>query len=161
MVLVTYATLTTCVWIDLWGCRFCCVSIKVLFDFKVLLMTSIPEFPFSKIKFYSPQSTGVILQKFCWNLCVITFSMCKVYCELTGFFGAWKLTRMINRNCEQKVHFCFGSREQMLQILLRITEAVMQKPKENQIKDTFAQSMSGLLFRVSIFCVFGTTFPCP
>uniref|UniRef100_A0A663MUM4 Ral GTPase activating protein catalytic alpha subunit 2 n=1 Tax=Athene cunicularia TaxID=194338 RepID=A0A663MUM4_ATHCN len=27
--------------------------------------------------------------------------------------------------------------EQMLQILLRITEAVMQKPKENQIKDTF------------------------
>lgn len=37
----------------------------------------------------------------------------------------------------------------MLQILLRITEAVMQKPKENQIKDTFAQSMSGLLFRVS------------
>uniref|UniRef100_A0A663MUA6 Ral GTPase activating protein catalytic alpha subunit 2 n=1 Tax=Athene cunicularia TaxID=194338 RepID=A0A663MUA6_ATHCN len=39
--------------------------------------------------------------------------------------------------------------EQMLQILLRITEAVMQKPKENQIKDTFAQSMSGLLFRVS------------
>ncbi|NXD14478.1 RGPA2 protein, partial [Nothocercus nigrocapillus] len=37
--------------------------------------------------------------------------------------------------------------EQMLQILLRITEAVMQKPKESQIKDTFAQSMSGLLFR--------------
>ncbi|XP_040467753.1 ral GTPase-activating protein subunit alpha-2 isoform X2 [Falco naumanni] len=40
--------------------------------------------------------------------------------------------------------------EQMLQILLRITEAVMQKPKENQIKDTFAQSMSGLLFRTLI-----------
>lgn len=37
----------------------------------------------------------------------------------------------------------------MLQILLRITEAVMQKPKENQTKDTFAQSMAGLLFRVS------------
>uniref|UniRef100_A0A8C8APT9 Ral GTPase activating protein catalytic subunit alpha 2 n=1 Tax=Otus sunia TaxID=257818 RepID=A0A8C8APT9_9STRI len=40
--------------------------------------------------------------------------------------------------------------EQMLQILLRITEAVMQKPKENQLKDTFAQSMSGLLFRTLI-----------
>uniref|UniRef100_A0A8B9C2D2 Ral GTPase activating protein catalytic subunit alpha 2 n=1 Tax=Anser brachyrhynchus TaxID=132585 RepID=A0A8B9C2D2_9AVES len=40
--------------------------------------------------------------------------------------------------------------EQMLQILLRITEAVMQKPKENRIKDTFAQSMSGLLFRTLI-----------
>ncbi|NXD42344.1 RGPA2 protein, partial [Copsychus sechellarum] len=37
--------------------------------------------------------------------------------------------------------------EQMLQILLRITEAVMQKPKESQAKDTFAQSMAGLLFR--------------
>lgn len=65
---------------------------------------------------------------------------------------------MINRNCEQKIQFYFGTREQMLQILLRITEAVMQKPKENQIKDTFAQSMSGLLFRVSIFCVLGTSF---
>ncbi|XP_071594846.1 ral GTPase-activating protein subunit alpha-2 isoform X4 [Heliangelus exortis] len=40
--------------------------------------------------------------------------------------------------------------EQMLQILLRITEAVMQKPKESQVKDTFAQSMSGLLFRTLI-----------
>ncbi|NXH87736.1 RGPA2 protein, partial [Edolisoma coerulescens] len=40
--------------------------------------------------------------------------------------------------------------EQMLQILLRITEAVMQKPKENQPKDTFAQSMAGLLFRTLI-----------
>ncbi|XP_058690884.1 ral GTPase-activating protein subunit alpha-2 isoform X2 [Poecile atricapillus] len=37
--------------------------------------------------------------------------------------------------------------EQMLQVLLRITEAVMQKPKEGQTKDTFAQSMAGLLFR--------------
>ncbi|NXR76235.1 RGPA2 protein, partial [Pycnonotus jocosus] len=40
--------------------------------------------------------------------------------------------------------------EQMLQILLRITEAVMQKPKENQAKDMFAQSMAGLLFRTLI-----------
>ncbi|TRZ11305.1 hypothetical protein HGM15179_015823 [Zosterops borbonicus] len=40
--------------------------------------------------------------------------------------------------------------EQMLQILLRITEAVMQKPKENQTKDMFAQSMAGLLFRTLI-----------
>ncbi|XP_025057749.1 ral GTPase-activating protein subunit alpha-2 isoform X1 [Alligator sinensis] len=40
--------------------------------------------------------------------------------------------------------------EQMLQILLRITEAVMQRPKDNQIKDTFAQSMAGLLFRTLI-----------
>ncbi|XP_033369161.1 ral GTPase-activating protein subunit alpha-2 [Parus major] len=37
--------------------------------------------------------------------------------------------------------------EQMLQVLLRITEAVMQRPKESQTKDTFAQSMAGLLFR--------------
>ncbi|XP_014110135.1 PREDICTED: ral GTPase-activating protein subunit alpha-2 [Pseudopodoces humilis] len=37
--------------------------------------------------------------------------------------------------------------EQMLQVLLRITEAVMQKPRESQTKDTFAQSMAGLLFR--------------
>lgn len=42
-------------------------------------------------------------------------------------------------------------REQMLQILLRITEAVMQKPKDKQIKDLFAQSLAGLLFRVSLF----------
>ncbi|KAJ7426061.1 Ral GTPase activating protein catalytic alpha subunit 2 [Willisornis vidua] len=40
--------------------------------------------------------------------------------------------------------------EQMLQILLRITEAVMGKPKENQMKDMFAQSMAGLLFRTLI-----------
>ncbi|PNI39516.1 RALGAPA2 isoform 2 [Pan troglodytes] len=38
--------------------------------------------------------------------------------------------------------------EQMLQILLRITEAVMQKPKDKQIKDLFAQSLAGLLFRL-------------
>ncbi|XP_014750509.1 PREDICTED: ral GTPase-activating protein subunit alpha-2, partial [Sturnus vulgaris] len=37
--------------------------------------------------------------------------------------------------------------EQMLQILLRITEAVMQKPQEGQAKDSFAQSLAGLLFR--------------
>ncbi|XP_070103105.1 ral GTPase-activating protein subunit alpha-2 isoform X3 [Equus przewalskii] len=37
--------------------------------------------------------------------------------------------------------------EQMLQILLRITEAVMQKPKDKQIKDLFAQSLAGILFR--------------
>ncbi|XP_066034103.1 ral GTPase-activating protein subunit alpha-2 isoform X2 [Chamaea fasciata] len=40
--------------------------------------------------------------------------------------------------------------EQMLQILLRITEAVMRKPKESQTKDMFAQSMAGLLFRTLI-----------
>uniref|UniRef100_A0A8C8S1R8 Ral GTPase activating protein catalytic subunit alpha 2 n=1 Tax=Pelusios castaneus TaxID=367368 RepID=A0A8C8S1R8_9SAUR len=40
--------------------------------------------------------------------------------------------------------------EQMLQILLRITEAVMQKPKDNQIHDMFAQSLAGLLFRTLI-----------
>nr|XP_020015256.1 ral GTPase-activating protein subunit alpha-2-like [Castor canadensis] len=38
----------------------------------------------------------------------------------------------------------------MLQILLRITEAVMQKPKDKQIKDLFAQSLAGLLFRTLI-----------
>ncbi|XP_036912913.1 ral GTPase-activating protein subunit alpha-2 isoform X4 [Sturnira hondurensis] len=40
--------------------------------------------------------------------------------------------------------------EQMLQILLRITEAVLQKPKDKQIKDLFAQSLAGLLFRTLI-----------
>ncbi|XP_029449620.1 ral GTPase-activating protein subunit alpha-2 isoform X2 [Rhinatrema bivittatum] len=40
--------------------------------------------------------------------------------------------------------------EQMLQILLRITETVMQKPKENQKEDTFSQSLAGLLFRTLI-----------
>ncbi|XP_074920611.1 ral GTPase-activating protein subunit alpha-2 isoform X5 [Chelonoidis abingdonii] len=40
--------------------------------------------------------------------------------------------------------------EQMLQILLRITEGVMQKPKDNQVKDMFAQSLAGLLFRTLI-----------
>ncbi|KAM6163774.1 ral GTPase-activating protein subunit alpha-2 [Rhynchocyon petersi] len=40
--------------------------------------------------------------------------------------------------------------EQMLQILLRITEAVMQKPKDKQVKDLFAQSLAGLLFRTLI-----------
>ncbi|XP_074845399.1 ral GTPase-activating protein subunit alpha-2 isoform X2 [Carettochelys insculpta] len=40
--------------------------------------------------------------------------------------------------------------EQMLQVLLRITEAVMQKPKDSQIKDMFAQSLAGLLFRTLI-----------
>ncbi|XP_049725358.1 ral GTPase-activating protein subunit alpha-2 isoform X3 [Elephas maximus indicus] len=40
--------------------------------------------------------------------------------------------------------------EQMLQILLRITEAVMQKPKDKQMKDLFAQSLAGLLFRTLI-----------
>ncbi|XP_071067689.1 ral GTPase-activating protein subunit alpha-2 isoform X4 [Dasypus novemcinctus] len=40
--------------------------------------------------------------------------------------------------------------EQMLQILLRITEAIMQKPKDKPIKDMFAQSLAGLLFRTLI-----------
>ncbi|XP_066093789.1 ral GTPase-activating protein subunit alpha-2 isoform X2 [Saccopteryx bilineata] len=40
--------------------------------------------------------------------------------------------------------------EQMLQILLRITEAIMQKPKDKQIKDLFAQSLAGVLFRTLI-----------
>ncbi|XP_077789672.1 ral GTPase-activating protein subunit alpha-2 isoform X2 [Podarcis muralis] len=40
--------------------------------------------------------------------------------------------------------------EQMLQILLKITEVVMNRSKENQVKDTFAQSLAGLLFRTLI-----------
>ncbi|XP_066479079.1 ral GTPase-activating protein subunit alpha-2 isoform X1 [Tiliqua scincoides] len=40
--------------------------------------------------------------------------------------------------------------EQMLQILLRITEAVMNRPKDNQKRDLFAQSLAGLLFRTLI-----------
>ncbi|XP_062986246.1 ral GTPase-activating protein subunit alpha-2 isoform X2 [Elgaria multicarinata webbii] len=40
--------------------------------------------------------------------------------------------------------------EQMLQILLRITETVMSKSKDNQIKDMFAQCLAGLLFRTLI-----------
>nr|XP_045012124.1 ral GTPase-activating protein subunit alpha-2 isoform X2 [Jaculus jaculus] len=40
--------------------------------------------------------------------------------------------------------------EQMLQILLRITDAVVQKPKDKHMKDLFAQSLAGLLFRTLI-----------
>uniref|UniRef100_A0A6Q2YE33 Rap-GAP domain-containing protein n=1 Tax=Esox lucius TaxID=8010 RepID=A0A6Q2YE33_ESOLU len=40
--------------------------------------------------------------------------------------------------------------EQMLQVLLRITEAVMKRPQENQRKDTFAESLAALLFRTII-----------
>uniref|UniRef100_A0A8C1L5R5 Ral GTPase activating protein, alpha subunit 2 (catalytic) n=1 Tax=Cyprinus carpio TaxID=7962 RepID=A0A8C1L5R5_CYPCA len=37
--------------------------------------------------------------------------------------------------------------EQLLQVLLRITEAVMKKPQENQRKDTFAHSLASILFK--------------
>lgn len=37
----------------------------------------------------------------------------------------------------------------MLQVLLRITEAVMKRPQENQRKDIFAESLAAILFRVS------------
>eukprot|EP00064_Thunnus_orientalis_P013441 superscaffoldBa00002186_g13480 len=37
--------------------------------------------------------------------------------------------------------------EQMLQVLLRITEAVMKRPQENQRKDHFAESLASILFR--------------
>uniref|UniRef100_A0A665VIC7 Ral GTPase activating protein, alpha subunit 2 (catalytic) n=1 Tax=Echeneis naucrates TaxID=173247 RepID=A0A665VIC7_ECHNA len=40
--------------------------------------------------------------------------------------------------------------EQMLQVLLRITEAVMKRPQENQRKDTFAESLASILFRTII-----------
>ncbi|XP_066526072.1 ral GTPase-activating protein subunit alpha-2 isoform X3 [Hoplias malabaricus] len=40
--------------------------------------------------------------------------------------------------------------EQMLQVLLRITEAVMKRPPEDQRKDTFAQSLASILFRTII-----------
>ncbi|KAJ8392987.1 hypothetical protein AAFF_G00068910, partial [Aldrovandia affinis] len=40
--------------------------------------------------------------------------------------------------------------EQMLQVLLRITEAVMKRPHENQGKDPFAESLAALLFRTII-----------
>ncbi|XP_030574339.1 ral GTPase-activating protein subunit alpha-2 isoform X1 [Archocentrus centrarchus] len=40
--------------------------------------------------------------------------------------------------------------EQMLQVLLRITEAVMKRPQENQRKDSFAESLASLLFRTII-----------
>uniref|UniRef100_A0A3Q0T283 Ral GTPase activating protein catalytic subunit alpha 2 n=1 Tax=Amphilophus citrinellus TaxID=61819 RepID=A0A3Q0T283_AMPCI len=39
---------------------------------------------------------------------------------------------------------------QMLQVLLRITEAVMKRPQENQRKDSFAESLASLLFRTII-----------
>lgn len=41
-------------------------------------------------------------------------------------------------------------REQMLQVLLRITEAVMKRPLENQRKDSFAESLASLIFRVCL-----------
>nr|XP_061798197.1 ral GTPase-activating protein subunit alpha-2 [Nerophis lumbriciformis] len=40
--------------------------------------------------------------------------------------------------------------EQMLQVLLRITEAVMKRPSENQRKDSFAGSLASILFRTII-----------
>lgn len=40
-------------------------------------------------------------------------------------------------------------REQMLQVLLRITEAVMKRPQEGDKKDAFAQNLAAVLFRVS------------
>ncbi|XP_063299789.1 ral GTPase-activating protein subunit alpha-2 isoform X1 [Pelobates fuscus] len=40
--------------------------------------------------------------------------------------------------------------EQMLQILLRITEAVVQKPRDNLKKDLFSQNLAGVLFRTLI-----------
>lgn len=44
------------------------------------------------------------------------------------------------------ISVCF--REQLLQVLLRVTEAVMKRPQENQKKDSFAQSLASILFRV-------------
>ncbi len=41
-------------------------------------------------------------------------------------------------------------REQMLQVLLRITEAVMKRPQENQRKDSFAENLASVLFRVCL-----------
>jgi hypothetical protein len=38
----------------------------------------------------------------------------------------------------------------MLQVLLRITEAVMKRPQEDQRKDAFAESLAAILFRVSL-----------
>uniref|UniRef100_A0A8C5N221 Ral GTPase activating protein catalytic subunit alpha 2 n=1 Tax=Leptobrachium leishanense TaxID=445787 RepID=A0A8C5N221_9ANUR len=40
--------------------------------------------------------------------------------------------------------------EQMLQILLRITEAVVQRPRDNLKKDLFSQDLAGVLFRTLI-----------
>ncbi|XP_068195740.1 ral GTPase-activating protein subunit alpha-2 isoform X2 [Antennarius striatus] len=40
--------------------------------------------------------------------------------------------------------------EQLLQVLLRITEAVMKRPLENQRKDSFAESLASVLFRTII-----------
>ncbi|TRY92831.1 hypothetical protein DNTS_024895 [Danionella cerebrum] len=37
--------------------------------------------------------------------------------------------------------------EQLLQVLLRITEAVMKRPQENQKKDPFAHSLASILFK--------------
>uniref|UniRef100_A0A7N6BTZ0 Rap-GAP domain-containing protein n=1 Tax=Anabas testudineus TaxID=64144 RepID=A0A7N6BTZ0_ANATE len=39
---------------------------------------------------------------------------------------------------------------QMLQVLLRITEAVMKRPQENQRKDSFAESLASIIFRTII-----------
>lgn len=46
------------------------------------------------------------------------------------------------------ISVCF--REQLLQVLLRVTEAVMKRPQENQKKDSFAQSLASILFRVRL-----------
>uniref|UniRef100_A0A3B3HPI7 Ral GTPase activating protein catalytic subunit alpha 2 n=1 Tax=Oryzias latipes TaxID=8090 RepID=A0A3B3HPI7_ORYLA len=47
-------------------------------------------------------------------------------------------------------HTMITQTEQMLQVLLRITEAVMKRPQENQRKDSFAESLASILFRTII-----------
>lgn len=54
----------------------------------------------------------------------------------------------VSTHCFAMVCSCVFRREQLLQVLLRVTEAVMKRPQENQKRDSFAESLSSILFRV-------------
>lgn len=65
----------------------------ILFDFKVLAGISIPDFTFSKISFYSPQPTKVILQMICEVWSVITFLISKAYWRIKRAFWYVKINK--------------------------------------------------------------------
>lgn len=55
---------------------------------------------------------------------------------------------VVSTHCFVMACLCVFRREQLLQVLLRVTEAVMKRPQENQRRDSFAESLSSILFRV-------------
>uniref|UniRef100_A0A8D2PJS4 Ral GTPase activating protein catalytic subunit alpha 2 n=1 Tax=Zosterops lateralis melanops TaxID=1220523 RepID=A0A8D2PJS4_ZOSLA len=91
------------------------------------------------LQVFLTNSANVFLLEPCTEVPVLLKEQVDACKAILGIFRRMIMELSMNRKTEQ-----------MLQILLRITEAVMQKPKENQTKDMFAQSMAGLLFRTLI-----------